>query len=89
MAFYLNDPAGRPIIRIHVDVAGGGNTFWDEGAEINHELEESLQKSGLTYITLYFTPKFHCELNHIERFWCHGKKYGWPSAKRALGAWSC
>ena len=22
-----------------------------------------------------FLPKFHCELNPIERCWCHAKKY--------------
>jgi hypothetical protein len=37
------------------------------------ELEERLQESGLHHVMFY--PKFHCELNHIERFWCHGKKY--------------
>ena len=23
----------------------------------------------------YFIPKFHCELNPIERVWAHSKKY--------------
>lgn len=23
----------------------------------------------------YFFPKFHCELNAIERVWCHAKNY--------------
>ena len=23
----------------------------------------------------YFFPKYHCELNPIERVWCHSKKY--------------
>lgn len=37
------------------------------------ELEETLQGSGVHRVMFY--PKFHCELNHIERFWCHGKQY--------------
>ena len=36
------------------------------------ELEEALQGSSHRVM---FYPKFHCELNHIERFWCHSKQY--------------
>ena len=34
-------------------------------------LEEMVEKRG--HICLFF-PKFHCELNPIERNWCHSKK---------------
>ena len=37
------------------------------------ELEETLTRSRVHRVMFY--PKFHCELNHIERFWCHGKQY--------------
>ena len=37
------------------------------------ELEERLEGSGAHCVMFY--PKFHCELNHIERFWCHSKQF--------------
>jgi len=50
------------------------------------ELEESLEKSGLHRVMFY--PKFHCELNHIERLWCHGKKYARENCDYTLdGLW--
>ena len=37
-------------------------------------IEELIASDGnFPHLTLYY-PKFHCELNHIERFWCHGKQ---------------
>ena len=35
-------------------------------------LEEKMESRG--HVCLYF-PKFHCELNAIERNWCHAKKH--------------
>ena len=35
-------------------------------------LEELIEERGHMCI---FLPKFHCELNAIERCWCHAKKY--------------
>lgn len=37
------------------------------------ELVERLQCSGVHQVIFY--PKYHCELNHIERFWCHSKQF--------------
>ncbi len=39
------------------------------------EIEELISEwHGLQYRVLYY-PKFHCELNHIEHFWAHAKRY--------------
>ncbi len=38
------------------------------------EIEERIQGESGRHLTLYY-PKFHCELNHIEFFWCHSKRY--------------
>ena len=38
------------------------------------EIEERLESSPGQHRVLYY-PKFHCELNHIEYFWCHSKRY--------------
>ncbi|RPA99707.1 hypothetical protein L873DRAFT_1767021 [Choiromyces venosus 120613-1] len=40
--------------------------------EQNGRLQEELEASGQRVI---FYPKFHCELNFIERFWCSAKYY--------------
>jgi hypothetical protein len=37
------------------------------------ELVERLQCSGMHRVIFY--PKYHCEVNHIERFWCHSKQF--------------
>ena len=31
-----------------------------------------------------FFPKFHCELNAIERVWCHAKKYSHAHANGTI-----
>lgn len=37
-------------------------------------IKEMIASSGdFPHLTLYY-PKFYCELNHIERFWCHMKQ---------------
>jgi transposase len=36
------------------------------------EIEEVLESQSHRAL---FYPKFHCELNHIEYFWCHSKRY--------------
>lgn len=40
------------------------------------EIEEVIKNSseGQYHMVLYY-PKFHCELNHIEHYWCHCKAY--------------
>jgi hypothetical protein len=33
-----------------------------------------------------YYPKFHCELNHIEYFWCHGKWYARENCDYSIGS---
>ena len=44
-------------------------------------LEEELTRLGLELI---FYPKFHCELNFIERFWCSAKHYARDNCSYSL-----
>ena len=44
-------------------------------------LREKVESRG--YICLYF-PKYHCELNAIERNWCHAKKHSKAYANRSI-----
>ena len=44
-------------------------------------LEEELQAAGQPVI---FYPKFHCELNFIEKFWGAAKWYGRENCKYTL-----
>ena len=37
-------------------------------------VEELILKRGHRVM---FIPKFHCEINPIERVWCHAKRYTW------------
>ena len=42
------------------------------------EIEEKITTSpNIAYHKVIYYPKFHCELNHMEHFWCNGKKYTW------------
>ena len=57
-----NDCCARRLLSIQPDFSGQ-----------KCELEEKLEGSG-GHCVMYY-PKFHCELNHIEKFWCHGKRF--------------
>src|SRR6266480_2005321 len=39
------------------------------------EIEEKIEGLSANHYCVLYYPKFHCELNHIEYFWCHSKRY--------------
>lgn len=78
LLFCLQCPTtdGRPSCK-EVDVEGGCCARAVMAAEQDFReqkgrLEEELNKLGYEVI---FYPKFHCELNFIERYWCACKHY--------------
>lgn len=46
--------------------------FLDQKCEIEEVIKNFAE--GQYYKVLYY-PKSHCELNHIEHYWCHCKAY--------------
>jgi hypothetical protein len=47
--------------------------FTSQKCEIEERVRDFPGGEGLQQVIYY--PKFHCELNHIEYFWCHSKRY--------------
>ena len=47
--------------------------FLSQKCEIEEKVEAFPGSQG-RYRARYY-PKFHCELNHIEYFWCQSKRY--------------
>ena len=49
------------------------------------EIEESICRSpnGKHHLVMYY-PKYHCELNHIEHFWCSAKKWARENCNYSL-----
>lgn len=45
---------------------------FDDFKNVKTLVEEKVESRG--HLCMFF-PKFHCELNAIERCWCHAKKY--------------
>lgn len=41
-------------------------------------------KNEITRHRVIYYPKFHCELNHIEYFWCNGKSWTQRDCKYTL-----
>ena len=50
------------------------------------EIEENIQdctSSGAHHLVMYY-PKYHCELNHIEHFWCSAKQHARENCEYTL-----
>lgn len=51
------------------------------------EIEESINNSSHgRHHLVYYYPKYHCELNHIEHFWCSAKQHAQFECKYNLNA---
>lgn len=46
--------------------------FQDQKCKIEKVIKNS---SDSNHNQVLYYPKFHCELNHIEHYWCHCKAY--------------
>ena len=49
-------------------VLSNHDDFWNEKAAVHNYVESRGHR-------VFFLPKFHCELNPIERVWGHSKRY--------------
>lgn len=51
------------------------------------QIEESIKGyiNGTHHIVMYY-PKYHCELNHIEHFWCSCKQNACENCEYTLDA---
>ena len=50
---------------------------WDMVKIIEDFKFQRMKLKELILIKIMFIPKFHCELNPIERVWCHAKSYSY------------
>ena len=56
--------------------------FVNQQCEIEERIQQFPGNEG-HYQAMYY-PKFHCELNHIEYFWCHSKWYARENCDYAI-----
>jgi len=47
------------------------------------EVEEVIKSHGQHNLVMFY-PKFHCELNHIEHFWCFAKGFARRNCEYSL-----
>ena len=61
----------------------GGFLQQQDFREQKGQLQEDMEVQAANYLVIFY-PKFHCELDFIQRFWCAAKWYARENCEYSL-----